>query len=764
MTDYDFRSLSPIDFEAFARELLNRALGREFETFAVGRDGGIDIKDPGDGSGPVLGQCKHQPGLTGAGLLRVLRAEIAPWKSAPPAGYVFVTSASVSPAIAQTAEAELAALTPFERPLWLQGRLNDALGQHKDVERRHFKLWLSSVQVLEQVLEGGRWQRSEALLRRVQSRIRLHVQTPATAAALKLLDDESMVVITGDPGVGKSTLAEMLLLQHWHEDWTVVNLSSWDDDSWRYTTPDHGRVILYYDDFLGQTSFAEVAKNEASGLRLLMDHIHRNPDRLRLVLTTRTQVLTQARTSADDRIRRLPIDPISVQVDLTRLDRSMKAQMLFNHLYFAGVDAPGRQSAELDLDAVLAVIDHPNFNPRLLESGILTTGIETAAARVERLTRILAAPDEVWDVSFEQLPPLAADLLMQLALLTGPIPIDDLYEALGQDSGRDWQTTLRLLDGTWISISQTLDGRSTAALFDGSRRDFLLHRLADLAMLDRVLQQSFSLTQLRFLLALADTAPKSNPELARLIRQRTPRIGRRAEAIASSAFRVAREDTQQRQAGNRRPGRNGTWKTDTSTFDRRIEEALAAVSLIEASDVSSLALLQTLREEVQQLLEAVPEDHHADPGDGLFHLAETLQSSEQDLAAGLAREGVQRALFLDQLSGFERLAPDLQQMVLEMPGARDAILEAVHNELSNLDGIDTPDGREEMLDDIDRAAERFDLTVFTDDEREELAEYRANWTRPPRTRIGAANPLEQDAESSDDAIERMFSLLASQDD
>jgi hypothetical protein len=44
MADYDFRSLSPHDFELVCRDLLQKPLGVRLESFTAGRDSGIDFR------------------------------------------------------------------------------------------------------------------------------------------------------------------------------------------------------------------------------------------------------------------------------------------------------------------------------------------------------------------------------------------------------------------------------------------------------------------------------------------------------------------------------------------------------------------------------------------------------------------------------------------------------------------------------------------------------------------------------------------------
>ena len=58
MPDYDFRSLSDYDFELLVRDLLQKELNTRLESFARGRDGGMDFRYK-DKAGTLVVQCKH---------------------------------------------------------------------------------------------------------------------------------------------------------------------------------------------------------------------------------------------------------------------------------------------------------------------------------------------------------------------------------------------------------------------------------------------------------------------------------------------------------------------------------------------------------------------------------------------------------------------------------------------------------------------------------------------------------------------------------
>jgi Mrp family chromosome partitioning ATPase len=93
--------------------------------------------------------------------------------------------------------------------------LNILLTEHPAIEQANFKLWMASAGVLERIVRSGLWHRSEALMEEIQDRVQMYVPTRTYQQAVDMLEKNSVCVLTGAPGVGKSMLADMLALTHW---------------------------------------------------------------------------------------------------------------------------------------------------------------------------------------------------------------------------------------------------------------------------------------------------------------------------------------------------------------------------------------------------------------------------------------------------------------------------------------------------------------------------------------------------------------------
>ena len=246
---YDFRTLSPLDFEHLVRDLLQAEVGLRLESFGPGRDMGIDFRFATAGGAAIV-QAKHDPDVRTDSLVREAARENEKVKRLKPARYLFCTSASLTP----QGKDKIKAALP-DAPLELSdilGRadLNNLLTRHKEIEKQHFKLWLASTAVLERILHSGVYNRTQAEMDEIKAMVPKFVQNQSVPAAEAILEKHGALIIAGEPGIGKSTLARMLVWLHAEQDWRISVI---DDISEAFEIADGSeKRLIFFDDFLGQ--------------------------------------------------------------------------------------------------------------------------------------------------------------------------------------------------------------------------------------------------------------------------------------------------------------------------------------------------------------------------------------------------------------------------------------------------------------------------------------------------------------------------------
>lgn len=418
MPAYDFRTLSPFDFEQLVRDLLQEELGIRLESFKRGRDDGIDLRGL-LASGDVAGQCKHYADSGYGKLLSHLALKEAPKVAKlKPNRYILATSVGLTP---RNKDDIVAVFKPYCRgPEDVLGAddLNNLLGKHTAIEQRHFKLWLTSTGVLQALLHSDLINESAAERERIAHRLKLYVHHRSYFRAAELLNKYHYCVIAGQPGIGKTTLAEILSVAHLGQGYQVVIISDDIRDAFALLAPLRKQLFVY-DDFLGQTSLeAKLHKNEEHALVRLLDAVGRSQT-ARLLLTTREYILNQAR-QVHEKLATANIDIARCTITVESYSALERAAILHNHVWFSHLPTPYK-SALLAKRSYRRILAHPNYVPRIIQD-MTEPAIGQAVAPgeyVERFLYNLDHPHELWRHAFEhQLSSRARHLL--LVVFTAP--------------------------------------------------------------------------------------------------------------------------------------------------------------------------------------------------------------------------------------------------------------------------------------------------------------------------------------------------------
>ncbi|MEU8613182.1 ATP-binding protein [Actinoplanes sp. NPDC048791] len=479
MDSFDIGRITDADFEALCRDLLGQVLGVRFELFAPGRDGGMDLRYVMPSGETWIVQCKHWARSGRAALVvHMAKKEKPKVDSLKPDRYLLATSADLNPEAKKRLFADLTPWVKDTGDLWGLREIEEGLRANDEIVQRHIRLWLNSTAVLQAVLTNGIRTRSQMLSVDTETTLRTYVPVPAFSRCLELLEDRHACLIVGAPGAGKTTLAQVLAAAHVAKGFDLVEISEDVEEAFSAWRDDHHQVF-YYDDFLGQTALEDkLRKNEDGRLLRLLEHVARNP-RKRLILTTREYVLAQARQRYE-RLGRTDFDPLTRVVNVAEYQLDTRAQILYNHVYFADLTAAQKVSFS-EPGTYLPIVEHRNFNPRLIALTLSLTKADTDPGEVAaNVLRSLDDPSDLWRHLVENQLTAHQVALLESAYSLGPANIDPLRRAWRSltevrrtpASEDDFRKALQILDGTLLTI---FDYENTVRIVVGnpSVQDFM---------------------------------------------------------------------------------------------------------------------------------------------------------------------------------------------------------------------------------------------------------------------------------------------------
>jgi len=395
---YNFSQLNDKEFEVLVNDLLSANFNTHIERFKDGKDGGIDGRFFSSDGGEVIIQIKHYLKSGVSGLLASLRKEVVKVNKLKPKRYIIATSLPLNPNDKEKIKATFPTYIKNSQDVFGQGDLNDILSKNSDIEEKHFKLWITSTTVLRNILNNAIKGRSKSELESISEKSYKYVPTDNHRKALNVLDKNNIIIISGEPGIGKTTLAENVALFFASKDYEFIdiqeNISEAEDVFAR-----EKKQLFYFDDFLGSNYFEAIENKKDSHISKFIERVKKDKTK-KFILTSRTNILNSGVLhSTILESRNIKKDEFLITID--ELSNLEKAKILYNHIWFSQLQE-GFIEVIYSRKKYHQIIKHKNFNPRLIEFITDTHRIpERASEYWSFIDNLLNNPKDVWGNAFK---------------------------------------------------------------------------------------------------------------------------------------------------------------------------------------------------------------------------------------------------------------------------------------------------------------------------------------------------------------------------
>lgn len=434
MRTYDYNEkLSWADFQNLACEVVQQREHVRLQTFKNTADDGADGLWFDETSTLVVQAKRYKDFKT---LYRELKNnELDRVKRLNPDRYILVVSLEMGKHEADKIYQLFEGYIKTSGDLITKNELNRLLAEkeYHRIEKDYTRLWLPDTAVIEEVLyeivHKGARNRNTNAYRKALDASRTFVQTQTYNHALAKLNANHTIVISGEPGMGKTTLAYILALEFlsvrgyegfiWAE--TIEEIEA----GWEYSVQ---RQVFILDDFWGSTFHKETGRKATRKLEELIYLIKADKNK-RLIITSR-EYIVQQEISRSPELKDI-VSSLKLECVLKDYSPVEKAKILFSHLNASELETNYLENILFHCDSI---VENEGYSPRIIEKFLKQSDYEAFLPQeyTEELLGYLDFPENFWNEIFVELTEEARIIALIIAVSYVPISMDDIRNTFGK--------------------------------------------------------------------------------------------------------------------------------------------------------------------------------------------------------------------------------------------------------------------------------------------------------------------------------------------
>lgn len=402
---FNYANLNDVEFENLCKDIMEKQLSTSLRLFAKGRDGGIDFTDSTI-THNIIVQAKHYIGSKFSDLRTTLKKEIDNVNKLKPNQYYLCCGMQLTDANVKEIFDMFSAFMRTDKNIITLREIDEFLQkpENTDVVRKNYKLWLYATNILQEIYNQNTFIDCESLLSDIDEESKYFVQTNIYEQCIDHLDNNGLLMITGGPGVGKTTTSKMLVLYYAAQGFRVRYTTNGDitDIKKSLSHEKECKEIVLLDDCLGQHYF-NMKHTQENELLSLIKYVKLSKNK-KIILNSRITIFNEAKErSRDFNIFFQEKKIKNYTIDMNNISLIEKAEIFYNHLIYKCIPKEYYNNIKENKN-YLKIVQHNNYTPRIIEHVTYEYNYSKVTPELyfKYIMENLIEPNNIWKDEFER--------------------------------------------------------------------------------------------------------------------------------------------------------------------------------------------------------------------------------------------------------------------------------------------------------------------------------------------------------------------------
>ncbi len=403
MRKYDYNKLlDATTFQYLAKDIIEALENTRYEIFSENKDQGIDLRNITEGKTTIVQVKRYK---TFNSLYNNLKdSELEKVENLKPDRYIMITSCPLTVGNKDKIKNLFNQYIINEKDIIGCEDLNSILSkpEYKKIEDEYYQLWINSTNTLKDTikkeLNADTYILTKNELECIQESSKVYVKNEYFEKALKMINEKRCLLLCGEPGIGKTTLAHNLCAYLINQNKNTEFIYDTKVSNILKLISEEKSQIFFVDDFWGSKFNDDLKGEEENNLKKAIQIISKSNNKV-LILTSREYILSQGYAKYPELEEFF--DKYKLNLHIEDFSDLFKARILFKHL----------KESELDIKDIYRIvggyeliIKNDNYRPRIIKHYIdyISRREIDPEDYLEDFIQYLNSPNKLWKEVFEK--------------------------------------------------------------------------------------------------------------------------------------------------------------------------------------------------------------------------------------------------------------------------------------------------------------------------------------------------------------------------